>query len=225
MTVKPMKLAPYLTVSELQALQDESLPFDAIALYMRAFRCIDAKKSGYPITISHKTLSVTNGYYEQRRFKALRPARTKTLIKHLERVGLIEKSISVNKQNLTCEYNAPFVDDIQPFTLFESEVLMDCRLSYESLCLYIRAIRPNLDGDTLISVFESSMATTALTFVPVSGSTESYILGRKLLEGSLNELENTGLIAVKKYQNFYYIECFVGKAFNVKWFKNRGICP
>ncbi len=215
------ELAPFLSTNELLALNNSSLPFDAIALYIRVF-CFNDKGNGQLVHVSFKTMAQLNGTLENNVIQPLRRARLRTQIKHLERVGLINKPVinhTKNKPKFSRTYSRLLTNGLTSITIFEYSKLVDLSLSYEALCLYVRAIRPNLNVNTFEAIVCYESVNEALTHDPLSGSTEKFKIGQRLFESALTELVNVGLITYKKGCFNYIFTCHVSDGFNSSWLK------
>lgn len=216
------EFAPFLSQKEQLALSDSGLPFDAVALYIRVFCYLDTG-SGKSIAVTGKVMSQLNGKTSNSIIKPLRKARLRTLIKHLERVGLIDRPVVTLpscKPTFSRSYSRLLTDGLTSITAFEYSKLVDLSLSYEALTLYVRGIRPNLDIHTFKAVVSIDITTEALTFMPVIGSSERYINGSKYNKAALKELVGIGLIDFYKDGSFYYLTCHVSNAFDSNWLKN-----
>lgn len=222
MTMDITALAPFLSPRESEALGDCGLPFDAIALYIRVFCYFDAG-NGKPVAVSRKVMVACNGMVLNNNRKPMREARLKTLIKHLERVGLIDKPVPGASLKFEREYTRLLSGGPTSITAFEYQRLKDISLSYEALSLYVRAIRPMLNIHTFEAVTSVDTITQALTFTPISGSSDKYVHGARLIKPALLELVNTGLINYKTDGHFYCFTCHVSNAFNTNWLKTLGI--
>lgn len=227
MNLESLELAPFLSANELLALCDSTLPFDAIALYIRAF-CFHDKGNGEQVNVSTKAMSQLNGYVTNTVTKPLREARRRTLIKHLERVGLIDKPVVKlpnNKPTFSRSYTRLLSDGLTSITAFEYDRLVALSLSYEALCLYIRAIRPSLNIHTFKAIVCFESVNKALTLEPLAGSTEPFKSGSKLVKSALTDLVSVGLITHEKSHNNYVFTCYVSNSFDSKWLKSLSNKP
>jgi hypothetical protein len=215
------ELAPLFSFNELIALGDSSLPFDAVALYIRVFCYLDTA-NGKPVAVSAKAMTLLNGFVDQSLTKPIREARRRTLIRHLERVGLIDKPTLANGPIFKRVYTRLLSEGLTAFTAYEYTKLVDIALSYQALTLYVRVIRPNLNIHTFKAIVSIDTVTQALNFEPMKGSTDEYLIGSKLLKPALIELMNIGLINCIRDDNFYYFTCHVSKGFDSKWLKTLG---
>lgn len=212
------ELAPFLSSKELVALSDSALPFDAVALYIRVFCHLDTA-NGKPVAVSSKTMVRLNGFVKQSIAKPMREARRRTLIRHLERVGLIDKPTLVSGPKFERAYTRLLADGLAVINDYEYTRLVDITLSYQALTLYIRVIRPHLNIHTLKAIVSIDTVTQALNFEPINGSTDKDLSGSKLLKPALLELINIGLIECIRDDNFYYFTCHVSKGFDSQWLK------
>lgn len=212
------ELAPLFSFNELIALGDSSLPFDAVALYIRVFCYLDTA-NGKSVAVSSKTMVRLNGFVEQSIAKTIREARRRTLIRHLERVGLIDKPTLASGPKFERAYTRLLSDGVAVINDYEYTRLVDITLSYQALTLYVRVIRPNLNIHTFKAIVSIDTVIQALNFEPLNGSTDKDLSGSKLLKPALIELMNSGLIDCIRDDNFYYFTCHVSKGFDSKWLK------
>mgnify|MGYP003647198500 CR=1 FL=1 len=219
MKIDLTELAPFLSFSELLALRDSGLPFDAVALYIRVFCYLD-KANDKPIVVSCKTMARLNGYTVNSFAKPMREARRRTLVRHLERVGLIDKPTLSNGTKFLRTYKRILSDGSDVMTDHEHTRLVDISLSYQAITLYARAIRPNLNIHTFKAIVSIDTVAQALTFTPISGSSELYINGSRFIKVALLELVNIGLIDHTNDEHFYYFTCHVSNGFDSNWLKS-----
>lgn len=212
------ELAPLFSFNELTALCDSSLPFDAVALYIRVFCYLDTANDK-PVAVSVKTMARLNGFVDQSITKPMREARRRTLIRHLERVGLIKKPTLTNEPMSKRGYTRLLSEGLASITGYEYTKLVDIALSYQAITLYVRVIRPNLNIHTFKAIVSIDTVTQALNFEPMSGSTDKYLSGSNLLKPALIELMRIGLIDCIRDDNFYYFTCHVSKGFDSEWLK------
>jgi hypothetical protein len=214
-------LAPFLSLNELKALSCTTLPFDAVAFYIRVFCYLDAKKEK-PVVVTCKAMTHLNGFVANSFFQPMREARRRTLVKHLERVGLIDKPITDTKLNFERVYTRLLSDELTAINEYEYQRLVDVSLSYEALSLYVRAIRPNLNTHTFKAVVSDDTVNQALTFTPIYGSSEKFVSWTKLITTVLTELQNVGLIEYIYDDHLYCFTCHVSNGFNSNWLKSLG---
>lgn len=227
MNVNVFEVAPFLSANELLALSDPSLPFDAIALYIRGFCCHD-KENHRPVNLSINTMSQLNGYVTNRGIKPLTRARVRTLIRHLERVGLIDKPTSKSLNDgpkFKRTYSRILSDGPTSITEFENSKLVGLSLSYEALCLYVRGIRPHVNIHTFKALVCSEIVSESLTLEPMVGSTEPYKKGSRLVREALSDLVNAGLVDYRRSGIDYVFTCYVSNAFDTNWLRNLGNKP
>ncbi|MEO9944045.1 hypothetical protein [Paraglaciecola sp.] len=213
------ELAPFLTTCEYESLMDESLPFDAIALYFRVFCVLDSGKDK-PLLVSHRVMAASNGIYSNNRLIPMRDARVRTTIKHLERVGLLAKATPESGLKFKRVYIRSLAGWLCSLTPFEIKKLTDINLSYEAVTLYVRSIRPHLSIYSFTAMVYIDVLELALTFNPLNSSPEHSVNGRVLLKATIQELINSGLIECEIDDLYYVFTCHVSKGFDSYWLKS-----